>query len=90
MLMSISPSDGDSADHWNDAGCISSSLRNERSLARGRPRERHRPTPLLQPSTRSDLCERGHPVTIFLNDKGVFLGSKAHANRIMMDYTGRP
>lgn len=23
--------------------------------------------------------ERGHPLTIFLNDKGVFVGSKAHA-----------
>jgi sulfur relay (sulfurtransferase) complex TusBCD TusD component (DsrE family) len=25
--------------------------------------------------------ERGHPLTIFLNDKGVFLGSNAHASR---------
>jgi sulfur relay (sulfurtransferase) complex TusBCD TusD component (DsrE family) len=25
--------------------------------------------------------ERGHPLTIFLNDKGVFVGSKAHASK---------
>jgi sulfur relay (sulfurtransferase) complex TusBCD TusD component (DsrE family) len=25
--------------------------------------------------------ERGHPLTIFLNDRGVFVGSKAHATR---------
>ena len=25
--------------------------------------------------------ERGHPLTIFLNDKGVFVGSKAHAEK---------
>ena len=25
--------------------------------------------------------ERGHPLTIFLNDKGVFLGSKTHASK---------
>lgn len=39
--------------------------------------------------------ERGHPLTVFLNDKGVFVGSKAHAEKygehqkILVDLMGK-